>query len=182
LTHRGGWIEPLEKRLNECLGRHVRVLDFGRDGATSNWGIAILGEVIRAQPDVILIEFAVNDASWIKGYSIRQSRENVENIVRSVEKARPDVKIFLMTMSPSFGPRAWIRPKINTYYEVYKDLADELGIGYIDNLTNWNKLSKRELRAKIPDGIHPMPQSASRILVPAIARAVGGTACIRNDE
>src|SRR4051812_12543860 len=75
LTHSGGWIKPLETQLTECLGRPVSVLDFGRDGATSDWGVAILGEVIRARPDVVLVEFAVNDAAWFKGFSLRHSRE-----------------------------------------------------------------------------------------------------------
>jgi acyl-CoA thioesterase I len=56
LTHSGGWLKPFEKQLTECLGRPVNVLDYGRDGATSDWGVAILEEVIRAEPDVVLID------------------------------------------------------------------------------------------------------------------------------
>jgi lysophospholipase L1-like esterase len=178
LTHSGGWIKPLEKQLTECLGRPVNVLDFGRDGATSDWGVSVVGEVIRAQPDVILIEFAVNDAAWFKGFSLRHSQENVKKIVRAVREVRLPVKTFLMTMSPSFGPRAWIRPQMEAYYEVYKVVADELDIGYIDNLANWKNLAKDELGAGIPDGLHPLPEVAARILVPTIAGAIGGIACV----
>jgi acyl-CoA thioesterase I len=69
-------------------------------------------------------------------------------------------------------------PNIDAYYDVYKVLADELGIGYIDNLRNWKNLTKRELRASIPDGVHPLPETAIRISVPVIAAAIGGTACL----
>src|SRR3954451_15182332 len=123
LTHSGGWLKPLEHELNGCLKQSVDVIDFGRDGATSDWGVAILDKVIHAQPDVVLIEFSVNDAAWFKGISLRQSRANVERIARTLKKAQPHVKIFLMTMSPSFGPRAWIRPHIDAYNHVYRVLA-----------------------------------------------------------
>lgn len=178
LTHSGGWLTPLERHLARCLQRSINLLDFGRDGATSEWGVAILDEVILAQPDIVLIEFAVNDAALFKGMSLKQSRGNVRNIVRTLRAAQPHVKIFLMTMNPSSGLRGSIRPRLNAYYDDYKLLADELGTGYIDNFSAWNTLTKQELRERIPDGLHPIPESACRILVPAIAGAIGGTECV----
>src|SRR4051794_35875878 len=86
LTHGGGWLKRLEHELNGCLKQSVDVLDFGRDGATSDWGVAILDKVIHAQPDVVLIEFSINDAAWFKGISLRQSRANVETIVRTLKQ------------------------------------------------------------------------------------------------
>jgi acyl-CoA thioesterase I len=177
LTSRAGWLRPLEEELTRCLGRPVTVLDFGRSGATSEWGVTAVGEVIGSQPDVALVEFSANDAAWFKGLSLRRSRDNNTKIVRAIKEARPQAKIFLMTMSPAFGPRGWIRPSIDAYYDLYKILADELGVGYIDNRQKWKSLTTEEIRAGIPDGAHPLPQLASRILVPAIARAIGGAPC-----
>lgn len=178
LTHSGGWLKPLATQLIGCLERPVEALDFGRDGATSEWGVEILEEVIHAEPDIVLIEFSINDAALFKGISLRQSRENIRQIVLTIKKARLHVKIYLMTMSPSFGSRAWIRPRLSAYYDAYGALADELGVGFIDNLRDWKRLTEQELRARIPDGLHPAPEWASRILVPAIAGAIGGTACV----
>ena len=177
LTNRAGWLKPLEVQLTRCFGSPVTVLDFGRSGATSEWGVAAVGEVIRSQPDVVLIEFSANDAVWFKGLSLQRSRENTTKIVRAIRGARPQAKIFLMAMSPSFGPRGWIRRGIDAYYDMYKFVADELGVEYIDHRQSWKNLTKDELREGIPDGAHPLPELAARILVPAIARAIGGTAC-----
>lgn len=177
LTHSGGWLKPLEQQLTECLDQSVNVVDFGRNGATSEWGVASLPEVVQAEPDVVLIEFSVNDAALFKGISLRKSQENVRKIVLAVRKARPLSQIFLMTMNPAFGPRAWIRPRMNTYYDAYRVLANELGIGYIDNLRDWNNLPEAELRAHIPDGLHPEPEWARHVLVPGIVSAIGATAC-----
>jgi lysophospholipase L1-like esterase len=177
LTYRAGWLQPLEEKLARCLARPVRVLDFGRAGATSDWGIAAVGEVIRSQPDVVLIEFSANDAAWFKGFSLDRSRENTAKIVRAIQEERPRAKIFLMTMNPAFGPRGWIRLRLDTYYDLYRSLADELNVGFIDNRQKWKTLTKYELRTGIPDGGHPLPAVASRILVPTIARAIAGAKC-----
>ena len=99
LTHRAGWLQPLEKELTRCLGHQVTVLDFGRSGATSEWGAAAIGAVIRAQPDVVLVEFSVNDAAWFKGLSLQRSQENTTKILRAIKEARPTAEIFLMTMN-----------------------------------------------------------------------------------
>jgi len=177
LTHRGGWLKPLEQNLNTCLGVPVRVLDFGRSGETSAWGLTVITEVIDADPDVVLIEFSVNDAAWFKGFSLQRSRENTTKIVQAILKAKPQTKIFLMTMSPSFGLHGWIRWNVDAYFDLYEPLARKLGVGYIDNRPNWKRLTKDELRNGIPDGAHPSPDLATRLLVPTISRAVAGTGC-----
>ena len=177
LTHRGGWLKPLEESLAGCLGVPVNVLDFGRSGETSAWGLTVVSEVIDAHPDVVLIEFSVNDAAWFKGFSLERSRENTTRIVKAILKAKPDTKIFLMTMSPSFGLHGWIRWNVDAYFDLYEPLARELGVGYIDNRPNWKQLTKDELRRGIPDGAHPSGDLAARLLVPTISRAIAGTAC-----
>jgi acyl-CoA thioesterase-1 len=177
LTHRAGWLKPLEVRLTRCFGGPVTVLDFGRSGADSGWGVEAVGEVIRSQPDVVLIEFSANDAVWFKGLSLQRSRENTIKIVQTIRGARPQAKVFLMAMSPSFGPRGWIRRGIEAYYDMYKSVADELGVAYIDHRQSWKSLTEDEVSEGIPDGAHPLPELAARILVPTIARAIGGAVC-----
>ena len=177
LTYRASWLQPLEEELARCLGHPVRVHDFGSAGVTSKSGVATVGEVIRSQPDVVLIEFSANDAAWFKGVSLNRSRENTAKIVQAIKEARPSAKIFLMTMSPAFGPRGWIRLSLDNYYDLYKSLADELNVGFINNRQQWKTLTKDELRKGIPDGGHPLPALARRIVVPAVARAIGGSGC-----
>ena len=56
-------------------------------------------------PDVVLIEFSINDAVWLKGVSLQRSRENATKIVHAIKEARPNTRLFLMTINPTFGPR-----------------------------------------------------------------------------
>jgi acyl-CoA thioesterase I len=172
LTHRSGWLKPLQEKLTSCLGRQVAVVDFGKDGETSEGALKSVGRVIEAHPNIVLIEFSANDAAWFKGFSLKRSRENTSRIVQTILGALPEAKIFLMTMSPAFGPRRWIRLNLDAYYSLYQSLASELGIGYIDNRPAWKALKENELRAGIPDGAHPLPGLASRLLVPTISKAI----------
>jgi acyl-CoA thioesterase I len=172
LTYRAGWLEPLQEKLTRCLGREVTVLDFGKDGETSAGGLRSVGRVVEARPDVVLIEFSANDAAWFKGVSLQRSRRNTAEIVEAILGTLPKTKIFLMTMSPALGLRGWIRPNLDAYYSLYESLASELGAGYIDTRPAWKALKEVELRTGIPDGAHPLPELASRLLVPRIAKAI----------
>jgi acyl-CoA thioesterase-1 len=172
LTHHGGWLKPLQDELTRCLGREVTVLDFGKNGETSEGALKSLGEVIGAHPEIVLVEFSANDAAWFRGFSLNRSRENTRKIVQTILAALPETKIFLMTMNPVFGLRRWTRLNLDAYYGLYESLASELGIGYIDNRPAWKSLKENELGAGIPDGSHPLPELAARLLVPNIAEAI----------
>lgn len=177
LTHLGGWLDPLERELAKCLARPVKVIDFAKSGKNSEWGRTAVLDVIRAEPDVVLIEFSSNDAAWFKGVSRSRSSENTAFIISEIKRSLPQTRIFLMTMSPSLGLRRWIRPNVDSYYDLYQPLARDLGVGYIDNRPSWVSLDAEQLRAGIPDGAHPSPQLASKLLVPSISRAVVDGRC-----
>ena len=172
LTETGGWLEPLGTVMAERWGRPVMVLNFGKSGANSSWGVGQIERIIATCPDVVLIEFSVNDASWFKGVSLRQSRRNTEEIVARLLGALPLTAIYLMTMNPVYGLRRWIRPRLKAYYDLYGELAKGLGVGHIDNRPAWNRLTRPQLTIAIPDGLHPIPEMTVQLVVPTIARAI----------
>jgi lysophospholipase L1-like esterase len=171
LTSQAAWLHALERELARCCG-HVVVLDFGRSAATCEWGVSTIHAVIDSKPNIVLIEFSINDAVLYKGVSLHRSRRNTVYMVKTIQDARPQTAIFLMTMNPVFGPRRWIRPRLDRYYCLYESLAKELRIGLIDNRSKWQALSRSELRPGIPDGAHPVPELATKILVPNISQAI----------
>ncbi len=83
-----------------------------------------------------------------------------------------------MTMSPATGLKRWLRPFLNTYYELYVDLAKELGTGLIDNRIAWEALSPRErVQAMLEDG-HPNPALTIALIVPRITSAIAERNCV----
>ncbi|MGE0231390.1 MAG: SGNH/GDSL hydrolase family protein [Flavobacteriaceae bacterium] len=177
LTRRGGWQEALAARLQTCLGRPVTVLNLARSGATSEWGLGAVDSVVRQRPDAVLIEFSVNDASLHRFVGLQESGANVRGIVERLKRELPEARIYLMTMSPVIGMRGLIRPFLDDYYALYRDLSQELGTGFIDNRPAWATLSPDELEAALPDGSHPDPAVARRLIVPVIAEALSAGRC-----
>ncbi len=83
LTARGGWQNALAISLERCIGKPVRVTNLAKNGASSDWGFANTDKVIASKPDVVLIEFSINDAALNRVLTPRASAANVRSIVRA---------------------------------------------------------------------------------------------------
>lgn len=177
LTARGGWQQALEAQLARCLRIKVDVVTLAKSGAGSDWGVQSVASVVEADPDVVLVEFSVNDAAIHRGGGFDKSRDNIRAIVGAIRERRPDARIFLMAMNPASGWRKLIRPYLNAYYDSYRPLSQQLGVGFIDHRPTWKTLTETELQSAIPDGVHPDPKVAATLIVPNIVRAVAGSSC-----
>lgn len=177
LTARGGWQQALGAQLARCLRMKVDIVNLGKSGAASNWGVQEAASVAEADPDIVLVEFSVNDAAIHRGVGFGKSRDNIRAIVGTIRERRPDARIFLMAMSPAHGWRNLIRPYLDAYYDSYEPLSQELGVGFIDHRPAWKALTEAELRSAIPDGVHPDPKLAAALIVPNIVRSIAGPSC-----
>ncbi len=175
LTARGLWPDRLGDALSACVGRPVTVTRVARVGANSAWGLAAVETVVASRPDLVLIEFAANDADISDGLWLKDSIATHHSILSRLKSALPDTRIALMTMNPAFGMRGWMRPRLAAYYAAYGPLADAHGAGVIDIYDRWQK--RADLRAAIPDGLHPGDEAAAAQIVPVVATAVAGRAC-----
>src|SRR5262249_7535722 len=77
LTAQGGWQAPLQKGMTECLGVPVTVTNHARSGETSRWGLLNVDAILADRPDIVLIEFAANDAALNRFISLSQSVDNM---------------------------------------------------------------------------------------------------------
>ena len=174
LSARGDWPDAVATRLGGCLNRRVTVQRFAEAGANSGWGRARIADVIAARPDLVLIEFAVNDADLRDGVSLADSILNHTAMLRGLARDLPDARVALVTTSPVFGLRGWLRPRLTTYYASYGDLAADAGTGVIDLYARWRDLP--DARALFPDGLHPDAASATALIAPVVTEAIGRAA------
>jgi lysophospholipase L1-like esterase len=177
LTERGGWQLPLQDALSKCLGRPVLVDSVARSGATSEWALEKIGDVVAAKPDIVLVEFYANDAALNRFVTVGRSRQNMAKILGELKQQLPHTRIIVMGMNPIFGIRGFIRPFINSYIDTHRQLAIEMGIDFYDNQPAWAELSPDELAAAIPDGSHPLPQAASAVIVPGLTQEIASGKC-----
>jgi hypothetical protein len=173
LTLRSIWLDELISALKPCFPEGVRLERVAAVGKGSDWGVASLHKVIAAKPDVVIIEFAINDADFLDGVSISRSRINHLAMIDTLYGASPDVRIALVTTNPAFGPRGWIRPWLDDYYEVYREIAAEKDVRLIDIYFQWCSILRAEDRRRlIPDGLHPTDSAMREIGLPIMRMTI----------
>ena len=166
------WTGEFKVTLEACLRVGVGVQTVAKGGATSRWGIQQIEQVILGRPDVLLLEFAANDADLRRWISPSESKQNHVEIIQKVRRANPDIKVFLLAINPTWGVRGfWIRPRLDVYYGLYADLAKSLGVGFIDIRPRWHWNS---IGDTVPDGLHPTSRAMMEIAVPYLVEIVCG--------
>jgi acyl-CoA thioesterase I len=138
-------------------------------------GLAKAKEAAALKPDVVFIEFAINDAYLPYNISLADSKKNLKEIIAIVRTGNPSVEIILQTMNSVIGPHATSRPKLAEYYQGYRDVAKEMRLLLVDNYPNWLKIMKEDPKrfdSLVPDGIHPNPEGYRQVTFPTLKKAL----------
>jgi len=178
LTAGGAWVAQLAQALKVRYGEQAPVINSGRGAMWSKWGVDNLDQrVIQKSPDAVIVEFAINDAFLAYKTSVADARANLENMIDRILKARPDCQIILMTMNPPIGVHLERRPRIEEYYQMYRDVAATRKLHLIDHYPAWKAILDNDaarFKKLVPDGIHPNPAGCSEVITPAIWQSVFG--------
>ncbi len=177
LTSGGAWVKQLEAQLKAKWPGLIKVVNSGRGGMWSKWGVDNLQDrVIAKKPDTLLIEFGINDAYLPYKTSVEQARMNLINMIDRVHEANKHTEIILMTMNMPVGVHLARRPQINKYYQMYREVAKERKLKLIDHARNWLPVLRddRSLFDKyVPDGIHPGELGCEKVITPGLVDALG---------
>lgn len=177
LTAGGAWVAELSSALKEHFGEKAKLINHGMSGCNSGDGVAKLDAVLKDKPDLILIEFGMNDAVLRFNISVEQARKNLETIIEKLKASNPSIEIVLMTMNPPTGAeREGKRPEIEKYYQMYRDTAGKLKLPLIDLFANWQKLlsgDPKTFQKYVPDGLHPNKEGSLAVTWPALKQALG---------
>lgn len=162
------------ERLETCAETALSVTKIAKGGAGSDWGERQLDLVSATEPDVVLVEFAINDADLRRGISLKKSHTHHRAILLHLRQHHPEAQIVLMTMNSAHGPRRYLlRPRLPAYYDLYQDLAHEFETGLLDLYPRWRALDKAARDQA--DGLHPSQASAARVILPALSTYLGVT-------
>lgn len=172
LTRNGGWQEPLRERLAACTGRPVVVEKIAKVGATSQWGIGMVDAVLALKPDIVLIEFAVNDAAIHRFLGAENSVENLQSILSGIRAGNGEAVVAIQAMNPLSGFKAWTRRNLDRLNEAHLDLAGRSGALVIDHRRRWDALSPADRELWIPDGLHPDAKLAGEFIAETIAEVL----------
>jgi acyl-CoA thioesterase I len=101
----------LQKDL-DAKGFHYQVSNQGISGNTTKDGVDRLADVVGLKPAVVIVAFGGNDG--LRGLPIASTRENLDQIISTLQKAGAKVVLGGITLPPNYGPD-YIRQFNQTY-------------------------------------------------------------------
>ena len=177
LTAGPDWPARLQTALAACLPVAPVVQLLALPGAGSAWALTQTADPALVGADIVLVEFAINDADLRDGVSLAQAADQHRRLVAGLRRDNPDVAVVLMTMNPAHGLRGWMRLWLGAHYRQYRSLAAELDTGLVDLWPRWLALP-RAARRLGADGLHPDAESVAQVILPVLlpylAQAAGG--------
>ncbi|MGC3991183.1 MAG: SGNH/GDSL hydrolase family protein [Chthoniobacteraceae bacterium] len=179
LTILGAWAKGVNDYFNQQYPGLVTFFNGAKAGMASDWGVANLQDrVLSKNPDLVFIEFSMNDAATNRNVSLEQSAANLDQMVKSIRQQNPQADIILQTMdiawdSPKTPTKKYgsERPNLNGYYDVYRHYAQEHHLALVDNYPNWLKLktgNEANYEKMVGDGIHPHSGPSMAVTFPAV--------------
>lgn len=166
------WLDSVVSTLNGKYGNYLKSVNGAKGGQGSIWGVQSMEDsVIKKNPDAVMIEFGINDAYLAKNISLQLARLNLNYMIDRILIENPKCEIILQVMNMPVGKSAEIRPKLSSYYDIYRDVARERKLLLIDHYPNWERLLNQGMGvflSYVPDGIHPNPEGARKIIAPYI--------------
>jgi len=184
----GSWPDVMLKDwLDQQWPGQVTVFNEAVSGSASSAGpgdqsgLAVLPKVIAHQPDVVFIEFAINDAYLPYNISVANSQNNVGTMIEAILAARPKAEVILQTMNsikdkPDIKHSS-VRPELPAYYQGYRDVAKKRKLLLVDNFSNWLQImneSPEVFDRLVPDGIHPAADGYRQVLLPQLQATLTG--------
>lgn len=164
ITARGGWQGNLQKQFEICLGQRVGIQIVGGPGEGSRWGLANADKVLVARPDIIIIEFAINDADIRNFTTLAQSQRNTIALIDRFQKELPGSVVVLMTTPKTHGWKNFLRPRLAGYYQQYRKISREKDLFLIDVDHEWRELPLSKQKQAMLDGVHPDPMVLGQLV------------------
>lgn len=143
----------LEARLR-AMGYPYRVVNAGISGDTTAGGLRRVDWIIKARPEIVILELGANDG--LRGIPLQEIRSNLSQIIRRLQKEGVTVVLAGMKLPPNYGLQYSMG-----FSNLYEELAKEFDIPLIPFF-----LERVAARAELnqDDGIHPTGEGYHRVV------------------
>lgn len=164
LAEKDGWVQLAEDQLQPASEGDLEFINASISGDTTSGGMARLPEALeRFEPDLVVIELGGNDG--LRGYSLKQMRENLTTMVQASEASGAEVLILGIEIPTNYGA-AYTR----RFADIFQKVADATGAALVPFILEPIATDRDYFQ---PDGIHPtaeaQPLLAQHVL-PSIAQ------------
>ena len=131
----------LVKNLEMTYGAKVVLDNFAVGGTDTTWGLANIGKVIDAKPDLVILAFGMNDSA---GRPAKDYQANIRSMLEAVRQAKPDTEFILV--ATMLGNRDWVTLHHDLFPQ-YRDALAELcgsGTALADLTSIWEELLRHK--------------------------------------
>lgn len=178
LTEGGRWTVSLKNWFEEKYPGQVTFVNSGMSGQNSDAGIKhIQSRVIDKKPDLVFIEFAINDAHVKFNLTPEHALDNLNKMVKAIRENNPQTAIVLQVMNPVWdNPKntnnsATNRPNYEAFCANYRNYARDNKLPLLDHWVNWVKLRDKDpekFKLYVTDGTHPSAHASVTVTWPLI--------------
>ncbi|MBN2559597.1 MAG: SGNH/GDSL hydrolase family protein [Phycisphaerae bacterium] len=129
----------LARGLEAAYGTKIALKNCAVGGTGTAWGLANIGKVLQADPDLVILAFGMNDAA---GLPAARYQANIKGMIDAVRKARPQCEFILV--ATMLGNKDWttLHPEL---FPQYRDTLAQLcgqGVALADMTSIWAELLK----------------------------------------
>lgn len=196
LTHNSTWFNTrLPNWLNMLGPGKVTIFDNAIGGSASSYGPGATGQppqssglydqlptALSQHPDVVFIEFAINDAYLPYNLDVASSKSNLKDMIDQVLASGSKTEVVVQTMNNCLpgSVKEQNVPQLSAYYQGYRDVistyyASNPRVVLVDNYPQWVDLyqtNSATWNSYVPDGLHPNDSGAAAIIIPDIQAAL----------
>jgi acyl-CoA thioesterase-1 len=149
-----GWVALLASRLAAEKFPH-RVVNASISGDTTAGGKARLPALIKEHtPAIVIVELGGNDA--LRGQALRQTRANLDAMVKESQHAGADVLVLGMQLPPNYGAKY-----VREFAALFADVAKSRKVAFVPYLFEGFGESLEYFQS---DRIHPTAAAQPRML------------------
>lgn len=180
LSAKGAWVTQVQDDLQARFPGDCELINASECGKNSDWGLSNLQErVLSHKPDVVVLEFAINDAVARFHCPVERAESNLLEMIDQVLEQSPRTQILLQTTNPVFdrppGDSGY-RPRLAEYYQMVRRVAHQKRLTLVDQELTWKSILNQgtdKFRRLVPDGLHPNRQGDIEVVTPIVLAALG---------
>ncbi|MFN0018733.1 MAG: SGNH/GDSL hydrolase family protein [Pirellulaceae bacterium] len=128
-------------QLEHAYGAKVTLENVAVGGTNTDWGVANIGKVIDAKPDLVILALGMNDSS---GRPAKDYQAKTQTMIAAVKKALPEAEIILV--ATMLGNKDWVALKQELFPQYRDALASlcEPGIALADMTSVWTEMLRHK--------------------------------------
>lgn len=148
-----GWVSLMAKQLKQNGYSHT-VVNASISGETSAGGLSRLPELLKQQPDIVIIELGANDG--LRGLPLNRLKANLDKMISLSILSGAKVLLIGMKLPPNYGP-----VYTNGFEDIYQELAKTHKTKVLPFLLS-GVATRRELMQE--DNLHPTSDAQPLLL------------------